>query len=381
MADDEPNLFDLGSALLTEKSPENDSGTPVKNSNERPNLRDTMSRGEAEITESADDDSPESSDDVGDEDEGDATAHQDDGQDDDGQSEDEQQQEQEDLVFARAAAMGLDLKSKYGGNKEAAVDGLLHAARLVGQKNQLAEYGKQLLENPQAVLASLEKLYGKKPETEAKQEKKSDVPEFDPAWREMVDEEGKPLPGVDPSIPLKMKKYYEFIRNRAEQIARDPESVIMPTLEEKIKKMVDERASAIAKQESDRLREEQSRVNVAREAQELVQQEASWAFIDGDISKGPTPEGRVLGKWLQILETPDADGNIPIPNMRMRKEVAVMMARQELGTLKNKDNPADRKSRQEKITKKTNRSAAPTSKSWPKNLTLEEALLRSYDKQ
>jgi hypothetical protein len=376
--DDDPQLFDLGSALLTEKTPEDDSGTPVKNSNERPNLRDTMSRGEAELNQSADDDSPESSDD---DEQVEVEVEVDAGEETDQQQE-EEQAEQDDIVFARAAAMGLDLKGKYGGNKEAAIDGLLHAARLVGQKNQLAEYGRQLLENPQAVLASLEKLY-KKQEAEAKQpEKKSDVPEFDPAWREMVDEEGKPLPGVDPAIPLKMKKYYEFIRNRAEQIARDPESVIMPTLEEKIKKMVDERASAIAKQESDRLRAEQATVNTAREAQQLVQEEASWAFVDGDISKGPTPEGQVLGKWLQILETPDEAGNIPIPNMRMRKEVAVMMARQELGAIKAKDNSPERRNRQEKITKKTNRSAgAPTSKSWPKGLTLEEALLRSYDKQ
>ena len=375
----EEESFNLEAALLSgEDTQSDDSGSPVKPTDN--NYRDTMSRGD--VDKSADDVSPETEDDA-------ESVADDESATDDATDAPEVEQPETDAadddadVFARAATFGLDLKGKYK-TKGEAIDGLLNAARLVGQRSHEAAYGKQLLENPKAVLESLLKVYGAptpeaKPEPEAK---KTDIPEYDPAWREMLDDEGKPLPGVDPSIPIKLRKYADFIRTRAENLARDPEAVLEPLLKGKIEKMVDERAKAIVKEESDRLRQEQYHVEVRRNAESLVQEEASWAFVDGDLRKGPTAEGKVLGKWLQILEQPDEYGNSPIPNMRMRKEVAVMMARQELGAVQKKDDASVRKQKQEKITKKPNRSPnEPTDRSWPKGLTLEEALSRAVDKQ
>ncbi len=378
MSDDNDDVvhFDLESALLNETPPA-DSSTPVKNT-EKVSLRDTLSRGDTDLTKSADDDAGATdTDDI--QDDTDPLAAKPEVPDNDA---DPDSNDPAVDVFAKAAELGLpNLKEKYKTQADA-IEAGLHAMRLVGQRNQYADYGRQLLENPQAVLESLKKLYDKQQDDKvaAPVVKKSDVPEYDEAWKALFDEEGKLVPGADPTIPSKIRKYNEYVSTKLTKFALDPEAELLPVLEARIAKLADERAQAIVSKESEKLRQEQAQHETLRTAHSLVQEEASWAFVEGDIRKGPTAEGKVLGKWLQILETPDASGNIPIPDMRTRKEVAVLMARNELSAAAASDNPGVRKKQQSKITKKPNRSATePTDKSWPKGLSLEEALARTID--
>src|SRR3990167_6432166 len=75
----------------------------------------------------------------------------------DGDGQDRWKEGQDELI-ALGKEHGLDL-SKYKSRDEA-LKGLLHAARLVGQRNELAEYGKFVTQDPQRALAWVQEQVG-----------------------------------------------------------------------------------------------------------------------------------------------------------------------------------------------------------------------------
>lgn len=287
-------------------------------------------------------------------------------------------QEEIDL-FAEAQALDVDL-SKYGGDKKAAARGLLHAAKLVGRKTQLEEYGRQALENPKALYEFLHKQYGQATAdavTAASAAKPaSDVPEYNPAWLESFDEEGKLLPGADPALPGKIKKYNEFIRERATRLAVDPLGELMPLLESKIAAIADEKANAAIKVVKEQHAQQQREQEYRQYAESIVQAEAKWAFVEGDRSKGPTEAGKIYHKWLEIGEQPLPDGRPQFNDLSTLSAWAKGQTQIELMQLEKSNAAPARKAQQGKLTNKPNRGpSADKSGGWKKGQTLEDALL------
>lgn len=291
-------------------------------------------------------------------------------------------QEEIDL-FAEAQELGVDL-SKYGNDKKAAARGLLHAAKLVGRKTQLEEYGRQALENPKALYEFLHKQYGQATAdavaaataatTAAK--RPSDVPEYDEAWLQSFDEDGKLLPGADPALPGKIKKYREFVSARATRLAVDPLGELLPLLEGKIAAIADEKAAAAIKVVKAEHEQQQRAYEYQQYAQSIVQAEAKWAFVEGDRAKGPTEAGKIYHKWLEIGEQPLADGRPQFNDLSTLSAWAKSQTQIELMQLEKSNAAPARKVQQGKLTNKPNRGpSADKSGGWKKGQTLEDALL------
>lgn len=380
--DDGGGDFNLESELLAEltgKPTASGGGDDSEAPAEKPlSLRSTMSRGEVTVDDENEEVSEFPTPPEGDEDEDDEEVVEPEGV-------VTPPTEQEVLdIFAEAKAQGLDLSSKYKTPKDA-LNGLLNATRLVGQRNQLAVYGERLVNDPiglyQEMKARIEPMLKPEPTVEAKKPQPGDAPEYNPDWAEAFDNEGKLLPGADPSIPAKVEKYSKFIQERARKFAHDPVGELMPLLEKQIDARAQAKASELLEQFSYRQHAERQQAEVFDAAQRLINEEASWIFVDGDKAKGPSEQGKVFHKWLQITETPDHTGELPIKDLYMRKEFAKAMAKQELGSLAESNAAPARKAQQQKIAKKPSKaSREPTDKHWPADLSLEEALARALDK-
>ena len=282
-------------------------------------------------------------------------------------------------LFAEAAALQVDL-SKYGNDKKAAARGLLHAAKLVGQKNELAEYGKRLLESPREVYEFLAKQYAASQAAAPAEPAKpaSSVPEYKEEWLEAFDEKGNLLPGADPAIPAKIKKYQEYVRAEVTALATNPLEKLMPLFSDKIAKIAEEKAAEIVKKASDAQAAKQAEYDYHQYAESLVQAESNWAFVDGDRSKGPTEAGKIFAQYLDIGERPLPNGRPQFNDLTTLVAWAKGQTQLRLIQLQNSNAPAARKTQQGKLTTKANRSSA-AEKGWTKGLTLEEALMRHIE--
>jgi len=380
--EEESGSFNLEAALLGGEHEPNESEatqeSPAKPS--KTALRDTLSRGDDELNQETDDEKgfpaapvdEETEEEVEEEAETPPPA-----------APVEPTQEEIDL-FAEAKALDVDL-SKYGNDKKAAARGLLHAAKLVGRKTQLEEYGRQALENPKALYEFLHKQYGQATadavaaaSANASAAKKTpaagDVPEYDEAWLQSFDEDGKLLPGADPALPGKIKKYREFVSQRATRLAVDPLGELLPLLEGKIAAIADEKANAAIKIVKAEHEQQQRAYEYQQYAQSIVQAEANWAFVEGDRNKGPTEAGKIYHKWLEIGEQPLADGRPQFNDLSTLSAWAKSQTQIELMQLEKSNAAPARKVQQGKLTNKPNRGPA-AEKGWKKGQSLEDALL------
>jgi len=288
-------------------------------------------------------------------------------------------------IFAEAKAQGYDLGSKYKTPKDALI-GLLNATRLVGQRNQLAAYGERLVNDPIGVYNEMKAriepvLQQQAPAKQPEPPKAGSLPEYNPEWVDAFDNEGRLLPNADPTIPAKIEKYTKALQERVRKMAHDPVGELLPLMEKQIEAKAQAKAAELLDQYRYQQLAERQQAEIMDTAQRLIEEESSWIYVDGDRSKGPSEQGKVFAKWLQIVETPDHTGEPPIRDLHMRKEFAKSMAQKELGQLTNANAAPERQAQQKKIAKKPSRSAKePTDKSWPAGLSLEEALARALDK-
>jgi hypothetical protein len=277
------------------------------------------------------------------------------------------------------AEHGIDLKGKYKGRKEA-LAGLVSAASLVGKKNQLAEIGKAFTDNPQAFFEHLKKQFeNSQPKATAEAANDPNAPEYDEAWLDQFDPStGRPVDGADPKIVRKVLKYQQFVKNRAAEIAQNPKKALLPVLQDDFRKLAQEEAKKLFDQFRQENEQQTALAGQHAEARELIDECAEWAYVEGDRSKGPTEAGKIFKKYIDISESVDqSTGRAYIENLRMRRDWAVAMTRNELGATQAKTvNPA-RKRRGGKIVKKVNVAASTRTKGggWPKGLSLTDALL------
>lgn len=63
------------------------------------------------------------------------------------------------------------------------------------------------------------------------------APEFDPAWYNLFDANGQPLPGVDPTVVAKVRAYAKWKQEQESNFWRDPRSVIRKAVEDDLKRL------------------------------------------------------------------------------------------------------------------------------------------------
>lgn len=214
-------------------------------------------------------------------------------------------------VFAMAEELGINLRGKYADEKEA-IRGLLNASRLVGQRNELAEYGRMLQENPQQVYEILHQRMGKPaeaPRAEETKEPVSDDPEVqsylklkseEPAWDEdwenqvTFNEKGQRVATEDaePGVLRKIATHQRWEQKIANFLVKKPEVVLKA------------HAAAIGdptKKEVEKLRAEISSIRQADELRKAEQfgmqiavNEREWMFKGGEVRKGNLTEAGQL---------------------------------------------------------------------------------------
>lgn len=287
------------------------------------------------------------------------------------------------------AKTGVDLSAKYK-DVDSASEGLAHLIHKIGERDQLAEYGRKLLESPQEVFEHLRKILPNLQQQAAVDEPDKpdpNVPAWDDAWLEQVqrDEKGAlvPLPGADPSIPAKIAKYQDYLHKRTREIASDPKKALKPLFEKDFAALA-AKAAKDAVEQYKREQEQTQHVNAAQaEAWSILQEERGWIYVDGDVKKGPSEAGKIFKKYIDYAEAPiDAAGTPRIPGLKDRRDYAKAKTYEELMLTQQRNNGTQRQARQVKVEKKPVRGAGrqgPARGGWKKGVSLEQALMSAIN--
>lgn len=277
----------------------------------------------------------------------------------------------------RAAQAGLDI-SKYP-DPDTFLKSYAHLSSKIGEREQLAEYGRQLLEQPEAVLEHLMNHLGKKAAKaeESPPPKVDPTPEWKEEWLDLLGPDGQPKEGADPKVIRKIAVFSEWAQKKQREFLLDPSKMLKPSLipdvETTIQKRVEE---ALRKYDQERNQREQITGAVAQElavARQYMSEDAPWVFKNGrDPSGGLTQAGEVYKKWVDAYETKGPNGQLRIPDLATRREAAKAKAFEELTALARKQPTPKADAAKAALAKKTSRSGKPSA--FPKGVPLEKAL-------
>lgn len=207
------------------------------------------------------------------------------------------------LWSALEANTGFSLRDKYTSPTEA-IKGLANAQRALSQRDDYAYWGKQLQENPEAVLSALQERLQKKPEAPAPVQEAA--PQYDPAWNNWIDPATQEWKPNTPEAVI--RDATKFQEHRKKQLIRD---AVKDDLES-VKKEIAERDKKIEEMRQlllEREQREQQTVAQQRHFQELhthLKPNAQWIFKNG-TSGELTEHGQLLEQNLKELSTKIVD--------------------------------------------------------------------------
>jgi len=208
---------------------------------------------------------------------------------------------------------GIDLSSKYQTDEQAEY-GLANAFQLVGKRDQDAEIGRLIREQPSVVIDHLRQSYPEAfgqqtPEAKPKQD---EVPEWDDEWINQVEEgEGGRIvakAGVDPAVATKFVKFQRWYQKKQrEQVTN-------------FDKLVEERARQIAREEAAQIAQQTFNQGFSQHAQSAkaagwFERNREWMFVGGDMQQGYSPEGRAYANQIIFAGTPVEQGGLGISDM------------------------------------------------------------------
>lgn len=207
------------------------------------------------------------------------------------------------LWSALEANTGFSLRDKYTSPAEA-IKGLANAQRALSQRDDYAYWGKQLQENPEAVLSALQERLQKKPEAAAPSPEPE--PQYDPAWNNWIDPATQEWKANTPESVIRDAN--KFQEHRKKQLIRD---AVKDDLES-VKKEIAERDKKIEEMRQlllEREQREQQTVAQQRHFQELhthLKPNAQWIFKNG-TSGELTEHGQILEQNLKELSAKISD--------------------------------------------------------------------------
>ena len=200
--------------------------------------------------------------------------------------------EEEGLLDIIRKEYGYDLSQKYRSDREA-LHGLVHAYRMVGQREEDAQVGRLFKEHAGDFQEFLR--YKKAPQApQAPAQPPADapraplaIPQYDPAWEYLIakDDNGKLISADGDEQKVRdYRAYQKWSAARARQMVEDPEPLLAPIVEKRAAKIADE---AVQRRVSEM---EESRL-----AQDFVNQNSRWMFAGGNPANGQlTPHGEVF---------------------------------------------------------------------------------------
>lgn len=195
---------------------------------------------------------------------------------------------------------GEDFTGKYQSDHEL-LKGFVHAAKKIGERDDDAQIGRFLRENPQGAFQWLQQQMGMTPAQAAQTVQNANapntngIPEFDPEWDRVVelDEHGRAIgvkPGNDPSIATKFNAAMKYARERQRELLFNPEKALQPLLTQAEERAVQKARTQWEQEFSTRY----GQMAEMQEAQGVLNTHKAWMFVGGDPgSKQLTAAGRV----------------------------------------------------------------------------------------
>ncbi len=208
--------------------------------------------------------------------------------------------------------LGADYAEKYQDDLEL-LRGLDNAVRLIGQRNEDAQLGRMLREDPEGALRYLREVAGvpldgaggQQPQAAAadrqaqqQQAEALGAPRWDPKWEYLFDAEGKPRPDADPAEVRKAQKWATDFRRWQIEFAQNPESKLAPLVEQKAREILQQELGAFTYQMNDQMK-----------AQQFVDQNKEWLFEGGQVGGNLTEAGKLFYEGLQEAAAMNVQGH------------------------------------------------------------------------
>tara|TARA_R110000803_G_scaffold205530_4_gene272283 strand:+ start:6138 stop:7265 length:1128 start_codon:yes stop_codon:yes gene_type:complete len=147
---------------------------------------------------------------------------------------------------------GIDLTDQFA-DDDSLLQAFVNQRSLIGQRNDDAQFGKNIRENPAGFFQqyapqmgySQGQQQGQQQAPGQQQQASGGVPEYNPDWINQVerDDNGTVVaskPGFDPSIPQKLRIAQEYAEKRNRQLIFSPEDAIGPLVEQAARRIFDQ---------------------------------------------------------------------------------------------------------------------------------------------
>ncbi len=204
--------------------------------------------------------------------------------------------------------LGADYAEKYQDDLEL-LRGLDNAVRLIGQRNEDAQLGRLLREDPEAARRYLEQVAGVTDEpqqepaaagrqAQQRQAEALGAPRWDPKWEYLFDAEGKPRPDADPAEVRKAQKWATDFRRWQIEFAQNPEEKLAPLVEQKAREILQQELGAYHYQMTDQMK-----------AQQFLEQNKDWLFEGGQVGGELSEAGRLFQEGLQEAAAMNLQGH------------------------------------------------------------------------
>lgn len=231
-------------------------------------------------------------------------------------------------LFDRIAERhGIDFRQKYRTDDDL-IDGLTHAARMVGQRNQYAEIGQQFASDLPAFQEWLQQR--QQPAPQPQEGPWWNPPQFNPAWNSWLDPEtGRPVENAPLEVQQAAQKWIDFHNEHERRLRLDFPGALKPALAEfeqqilgKIRSELEGRESAVKiKTTADSIRD--------RNAQWLYARDPQGRFLRDEIGKPIlTPHGEVFKQHVLRLQ---AFNDQP----ELQAEIAMALTQRDFAMLQN----------------------------------------------
>jgi len=290
----------------------------------------------------ADDETPEDEDDEEDDEEDEDDL--DDEEEDEDEDEDEEDEEDEDPkakvtpkgpidVYKKLTDLGLgNIAARYE-SADDLMDGLVNAARRVGERDEEAAYWKQLKTDEQFQVQLRDQLLQRHPiqppgstpgaagaaPAAASDKSPLEPPQWRPEWQLYI-ENGKVKDGTDPEISKQIKAVVEDRR----QLQEDPVGYMRKYFKPVIDSEIEARFGKQDEAGKAERRRQQDEAKMAAYGEDLLSAHSDWIFVGGDPRKGVTQGGQVFEHFLkQAASLQSRAGGPRYPDPADRIEFAV----------------------------------------------------------
>jgi len=258
---------------------------------------------------------------------------------------------------------GLSLRDKYATPKDAAA-GLGHAARALGQRDEFAQIGRAIKENPEAAWEALGRQIGKVQSQEApKPAAKEQVPQYDPSWQTFIDaESGEWKANTPPDVIREATAYQRWKQKNLEDLTTRFDEKVKEATKAELEAR-DKEIAAIKAQLAERdamAQQSESQRQYFTTMHQHLAPHAKWIFNEGTQAKGLSESGMLLE--AKIKELSGSIHDIPTLVRAAVNETALELAKKPAAQPAAVPNKDARTQNAQKITQQPvgNRKAAPS---------------------